>query len=149
MKRVKVLLSSLALSVVLTGAALADQIGVIDVNEMSQKYSKAVTYNTEAKNREEELVKLKLSLREQLKAGEKLSPVEKKNLEDKLNAQYLEKFKAYKDWGLEQEKMLKESFDKAIMSVAQSQKLDVILPKQSVIQGGKDVTADVLNALNK
>ncbi len=149
MKQVKQMLSAVGLSLLLTGAAIAQEIGVVDMALVSQKYTKAQGLATQVKTKEDELQKLRDNLVTQLKAGEKLSPVEKKNLEDKLNNQFATKFKEYREWTVGQEQILRQDFERAIQQVATSQKLDLVLPKQTVLQGGKDVTQDVINALNK
>lgn len=150
MKRQIVTLSSTLLSLLLlTGTVFAQQIGVVDIQELTQKYSKAQELQAQIKAKDEELQKLRGDLLEQLKAGEKLSPVEKKNLEDKLNGQFAAKFTEYREWAVTQEKGVREDVDKAISQVTQAQKLEIVFPKQTVLSGGKDITADVLNALNK
>lgn len=148
MRQLKTVTSALLATVILTGAALAAEVGVVDMQTVSQKYTKAQALSTQVKSKEEELQKLREKLLTELKAGEKLSPVEKKNLEDKLNAQFASKFKEYRQWTMDQEAALKVDFDKAIMQVSQKQHLDLVLPKQSVITGGKDITDDVVNVLN-
>ncbi len=148
MNNTQKMLGALLVSIILTGAAFADSVGVVDMQEISQKYSKAQDVANQVKDKEDELQKLRDSLATQLKAGEKLSPVEKKNLEDKLNNQFAAKFKEYRDWTLAEEQVIKDDFDKAIKTVATNDKLDVVLPKQAVLQGGKDVTDEVISTLN-
>jgi outer membrane protein len=148
MKLMKTVLSGMLVTAMLTGIAFADQIGVVDMQQISEKYSKAQQLAQQVKSKEEELQKLRTDLQGQLKAGEKLSPVEKKTLEEKLNSQFAAKFKEYREWTLTQEQGIKSDFDKVIQSVTQAQKLDLVLPKQTVLQGGKDITADVIKALN-
>lgn len=149
MKQVKSVLSAILISGMLTGAALAAEIGVVDMQMVTQKYTKAQTYATEAKTREDELQKFREGLLSQLKAGDKLSPVEKKTLEEKLNGQFATKFKEYRDWAMTQEQGLRTSVETAIQTVSQAQKLDVVFPKQAVLNGGHDITPDVINSLNK
>jgi Skp family chaperone for outer membrane proteins len=150
MKLFQALCGTVLSATLLGGIAFAaDQVGVVDTQLVLQKYNKAQAMATEAKSKEEDLQKLKDSLLQKLKAGDKLSPIEKKNLEDKLNAEFAEKFKAYREWSVTQEQSLKSDFDKAVKSISDSDKLDLVLPKQGVIEGGRDITDDVLNLLNK
>lgn len=149
MKLVKQFFASALVALCLTGVSFAGEIGVVDMQEVSQKYTKAQELASQVKTKEQELQKLRESLQQQLKAGEKLSPVEKKSLEEKLNAQFATKFKEYREWTMSQEKVIRNDFEKAVQSVAQSQSLDLVLPKQTVLQGGKDITNDVINFLNK
>ncbi len=149
MKRIYQALATIFTVALLSGtAALADNVGVVDMQEVSQRYTKAQSVAEQIKTKEEELQKLRDSLAGQLKAGEKLSATEKKSLEEKLNKQFAEKFKEYREWTLSKEQEIREDFEKAVQVVAGTTKLDVILPKQSVLQGGRDVTGDVLKVLN-
>ncbi len=151
MKLVKATLGVFLVSMMLTGTALAAQIGVVDMQEISQKYSKAQDLSTQVKSKEEELQKLRSSLAEELKTKEKakMSPVEKKNLEDKLNGQFASKFKEYREWTLTQEESIRADVDKAIQTVADNDKIDLVLPKENVLKGGKDITTEVLDQLNQ
>ena len=132
----------------LVQATVWAQVGVVDMQEVARKYTKAQTMAAQVKIKEDELSKFRQDLMDQLKTADKLSPVEKKNLEDKLNGQFAEKFKQFRDWTVAQETLLKNDFDQAIQSVAKTQSLEMVLPKQTVLYGGKEVTTDVLNALN-
>lgn len=149
MKRVQQTILAVALMALTAGSAFAQQIGVVDIQEVSGKYYKAVSLANEVKVKEDELKKLREDLLTQLKAGEKLSPVEKKTLEDKLNTQFANKFNEYRNWTATQEQTVRTDIDTAVKQVAGAQRLDLVLPKQVVMQGGKDVTQDVINALNK
>jgi Skp family chaperone for outer membrane proteins len=151
MFQAKSLLSAVLAATLLTGVALAEQIGVVDMQVISQKYTKSQALAAQIKSKEQELQKLRDELAGQLKAAEarKMSPVEKKTLEDKLNGQFAAKFKEYREWALMQDQGLKEELNKAIQATSSSQKLDVVFPRQAVLQGGRDITEDVLNNLNK
>lgn len=149
MTKLKALLSTVLVSSLLTGMAFAAEIGVVDMQTISTKYTKAQNLAAQVKDKEAELTKLRDQLAEQLKGADKLSPVEKKNMEDKLNAQFAAKFKEYREWTVAQEQALKAEFDRAIDQVAAQQKLDLVLPKQAVLQGGRDITQDVITTLNK
>ncbi len=149
MKPIQMVLASLLASAVLTGSALAQQVGIVDMQEVTQKYTKAQELAIKVKNREDDLQKLRDSLLGKLKAGDKMTPVEKKNLEDKLNTEFATKFQEYRDWTVTQEQSLKSDFDDALKQVAQNQKLDLIIAKQTVLMGGRDITTDVIDALNK
>ncbi len=150
MRKLKVLFSTLVVTATLSGMAFAAEVGVVDIQEISQKYSKAQELATQVKSKETELQKLRDSLVAELKAADekKMSPVEKKNLEDKLKGQFAAKFKEYREWTMTQEQAIKSDFDRAIQAVAKNQSLDIVLPSQAVLQGGRDITADVITQLN-
>jgi len=149
LKTTKFALAAVMGLTLLTTAAFAD-IGVVDTDAILQKYSKGQELTAQSKEKEAALQKVREDLLTQLKAGEKLSPVEKKNLEDKLNQQFAEKVKEYRDWSAVQQQAVREAFDKAVKEVSESEKLDMVLNKSGVVlQGGKDITEDVLNVMNK
>lgn len=150
----KSLKTSLALAVLAVAAsinlsAFAEGVAVVDMDAISQKYVKAQNVTATAKTKEDELQKFRDMLQGQLKAADKLSPIEKKNMEEKLNQQFMAKFKEYRDWMVAQQQSLKADFDNAIRQVSQAKSYDVILPKQGVIQGGRDITQEVVDVLNK
>jgi outer membrane protein len=149
MKRFNAVFGALLGFVLLSGLAFADQIGVVDMQAVAQKYTKAQAVSEQIKAKEEDLKKYRDDLMGQLKAGEKLSPVEKKKLEERLNGEFAAKFKEYRTWTDGQEEAIKTDFDHAIQQVAQAQNLNLVLPKQTVLQGGKDITQDVITILNK
>lgn len=153
MKLAKAILGTAMAASILSGVAFAEQIGVVDMQQVMQKYTKAQTLATEVKSKETELQKLRDDLVGQLKAADSkkpaLSPVEKKNLEEKLNNQFATKFKEYREWTVGQEQVLQQETSKAVSTIKEQLKLDLVLPKQAVLDGGKDVTQDVINQLNQ
>jgi Skp family chaperone for outer membrane proteins len=152
MKHVSQLLAGVLAATLIGGAAYAENIGVVDTQLIAQKYTKAVTVGEQVKSREQELQTLRDNLSSELKksqADKKMSPVEKKTEEDKLNNEFAAKFKEYRDWAVTQENGINADMSNAIKAVATAKSLDVVLPKQVVMQGGTDITQDVLNSLNK
>jgi outer membrane protein len=149
MKKQILLALSLVFTLALGHSAFADAVAVVDINELSAKYSKSVALVNQIKVKDQEIQKYRNTLLDQLKAAEKLSPLEKKALEEKLNTQFVNKINEIRDWVGKENDALQADMEKAIQTVAQQQKIDVVLPKQSVLQGGKDVTVDILNVLNK
>lgn len=142
-------LSLVGLMMTASAAVWAENIGVVDTQVVTQQYTKAQTASAEVRTREQDLQKYKDNLLKQLKAGEKLSPVEKKNLEDKLNNQFAERFKTFREYVVSQENIIKQDLDQAIRQISAAQKIDVVLPKTVVMQGGRDITQDVIDQLNK
>lgn len=128
----------------------AQSIGVVDTEIIGRDYKKAQTLSQQVRTKEEELQKYRAELAKELKdKGEKATPVEKKALEERLNKQFAEKLKGYRDWLIVQEEQLRTSVEKAIKEVAESEKMDMILTKTVVLQGGKDVTDKVVGKLNQ
>jgi outer membrane protein len=127
----------------------SSDVGVIDYQELMVGYAKAKDFFTKDQTKRKELKDLRDRLAEELKKGEKLSPVEQKVLEDKLNTQFSAKLKEYKDWAVAEDTTIQKSIDTAIDTVSKENNLRMILVKPAVVVGGKDVTKDVLTKLNK
>lgn len=147
-QKLGVVVATVMAAVLFTGAAFAE-IGVVDIQKIMSSYSKSQTITQEAQSKEQQLQQLRANLANELKnKGEALSPVEKKNLEDKLNQQFMAKFKEFRQWVVQQDKMISDEVEKAVNSVAQQQGVTMVLNKGVVIQGGKDLTQDVISKLN-
>jgi Skp family chaperone for outer membrane proteins len=126
--------------------AFAQQIGVVDLDKVVNNYSKAQDVSADLKVKEAELQKFLADAQKQLKDA--TSPVEKKNLEDKLTQQFKSKSDEFKDAQIKQWKQIEDSIFSAIETVSKTNKLDVILVKSSVLLGGTDVTDQILTLLN-
>lgn len=124
-------------------------IGVVDFEKVIVSYAKAKDFATKDNQKRQELKTLRDQLADQLKKGESLSPVEKKVLEDKLNAQFGDQLKAYRDWATAEDDTLRKNVDAAIEQVSKDQSVGLILIKPAVFQGGKDITDLVIQKLNK
>ncbi|MCA9788331.1 MAG: OmpH family outer membrane protein [Cyanobacteria bacterium HKST-UBA06] len=134
----------------LSTIAFAEQIGVVDTDRIGREYNRAKELAGEIRTRERELQTLRLDLAKELKTkGDELSPVEKKSLEDQLNQRFADQFKAYRDWTLTKEKEIREAVETAINNVKTAKSLDIVFTKAVVLDGGVDVTTDVLTELNK
>ena len=124
-------------------------IGVVDFEKVIVNYAKAKDFATKDAQKRQELKSLRDQLADQLKKGENLSPVEKKVLEDKLNAQFGDQLKAYRDWATAEDDTLRKNVDAAIEQVSKDQNVGLVLIKPAVFQGGKDITDVVIQKLNK
>jgi outer membrane protein len=148
-KKLGILLASLCVAMMSFGPAFAEQIGVVDIQRIVSEYNKGKTLTQQVQAKEKELQEYRASLANELKTrGEALSPVEKKNLEDELNQKFVTRFKEYRQWAATQQDTLEADLQKAVQAVAQTQQLDVVLAKPVVLQGGKDITQDVITQLN-
>lgn len=126
--------------------AFAEQIGVVDLDKVVNNYTKAQDVSADLKVKEAELQKFLADAQKQLK--DTASPVEKKNLEDKLTQQFKAKSDEFKDAQIKQWKQIEDSIFSAIETVSKTNKLDIILVKSSVLLGGSDVTDQILTLLN-
>ena len=151
MNILKNVLSGVLVTVLLMGVSFAEgQIGVVDLAKIGQEYNEARTLRTQASAKEEELKKLREDLAQRLKEeGEGMSPLEKKTLEERLSQEFVEKFKAYREWRLANETSMNDKVEQAIQGVARDKQIDIILAKPAVLQGGQDITSDVIFKLNQ
>jgi len=129
------------------GIASADTIGVVDVDRIYTDYAKAQNVSADMKVKEADLQKFLADAQKKLK--ETTSPVERKNLEDKLTLEFKNKAEKYKSYQIDQIKEIEKNVFDAIDSVSKTDKIDIVVVKQSVLTGGKDITDEVLTTLNK
>ena len=149
MKQVKKFIAILAIAAIagFSGVqANAQEVGIVDLDKVISNYSKAQDVSADLKVKEADLQKFLADAQKQLKdAG---SPVEKKNLEDKLSAEFKTKADNYRELQIKQWKQIEDNVFNAINQVSKEKKLDVILNKAAVLQGGSEITDQVLNLLN-
>ncbi|MDD3014617.1 MAG: OmpH family outer membrane protein [Candidatus Gastranaerophilales bacterium] len=126
--------------------AFAQQVGVVDLDRVVNNYSKAQDVSADLKVKEAELQKFLADAQKQLKDA--TSPVEKKNLENKLTKQFKTKSDEFKDAQIKQWKQIEDNIFSAIETVSKTNKLDVVLVKSSVLYGGTDLSDQILNLLN-
>jgi len=149
MKSTKKFLAVLAVMSIVGFSGLksyAENVGIIDLDKIGSNYAKAQDFTTDLKVKEAELQKFVADAQKKLKDA--ASPVERKNLEDKLSNEYKTKSDNFRDLQLKALKDIDDSVFAAIDKVSKTQKLDLILNKSVVIQGGSDITDQVLNILN-
>jgi len=138
---------TVAVAVNLSGLhAFAQQVGVVDLDKIVNNYTKAQDVSADLKVKEAELQKFLADAQKQLK--DTASPVEKKNLENKLTQQFKAKSDEFKDAQIKQWKQIEDNIFSSIETVSKTNKLDVVLVKSSVLYGGTDVTNQILNLLN-
>lgn len=127
--------------------AYADAVGFVDLDKVISNYSKADDVSADLKGKEAELQKFLADAQKQLKTT--ATPVERKNLEDKLTKEFKAKSDSFKDSQIKEWKEVEDNVYKAIDTTAKTQKLDVVLNKAAVLSGGKDITDEVVTLLNK
>jgi Skp family chaperone for outer membrane proteins len=147
-------LGALLAAVVAAGSvasAFADTIGYVDMDKIQDGYERAQAIIADIKVREAELRKMQADFVKQLEESRKANPKNpvsndqlQKDLEGKLNA----KLNEYRDWATARQKEIGDAIDNAIRDVKNARKIDVVLAKQVVLEGGSDLTNDVLGRLN-
>lgn len=127
--------------------ANADTIGVVNLDKIMANYNKAQSVLADLQIKDAELKKFIADAQKQLKAT--TTPVEKKNLEEKLSQDFQTKGQAFKDEQVKQWAMIEDTILESVKVVAKSMKIDVVLNDSSVLIGGNDITEAVTTYLNK
>ncbi|WP_300356597.1 OmpH family outer membrane protein [Fusobacterium sp.] len=153
-------LSVLALAAVMSASAFAAKVGVVNSQELFYKYSKTKVIEENLKKqgasldntlnqKQVELKKLQLELQAK---GTKVTDSEKKAFEDKAKA--LDKFVRDAQMKLEKERNtrlqeVENTMKNAIDKVAKADKYDYVFEAGAVRFGGTDITAKVLQEMEK
>lgn len=124
----------------------AQSIGTVDADKIIGNYSKAQDVEAELKVKEAEIQKFIAEAQRQIKNA--TTPVEKSNLEKQLSEEFRDKQTEYRKMQLDESQKINEDIIQAIKKIATEQSIDIVLAKGAVFIGGKDITDDVLKALN-
>ncbi len=150
MKKIKFLglsLMCLIAVMLLNSAAYASNIGVVDLSKVIESYSKAQEVSADLKIKETELQKFIEDAQKKIEKAK--TPVEKKNLEDRLGEQFNIKRNVFAKEQADKWQQIEDKVLKKITEVSKKQKMDIVLNQQSVIIGGKDITDEIIKQLNK
>jgi len=128
-------------------AMAADDIGVIDITTVWDKYEKSVKISKTADEKDVELEKFLLDKKRLIAQG--TTPVERKNLEDRYAKEFQLKVDEAKKWYATEQQQLETNMMTAIKTVSGQKGLAVVLSKKTAIYGGVDITDDVIIILNK
>lgn len=153
-------LSVLALMAVMSASVFAEKIGVVNSQELFYKYSKTKVLEQNLKKqgasldntlnqKQVELKKLQLELQAK---GNKVTDAEKKAFEDKVKA--LDKFVKDSQMKLEKERNtrlaeVETTMRNAVNKIAKAEKYDYVFEAGAVKFGGTDITAKVLQEMEK
>lgn len=127
--------------------AACNDIGVIDITQVWDKYEKSVKIDKMADQKDVELEKYLIEKKRLITQG--TSPVERKNLEDKYIKEFQDKVNTTKKWYATEQQKLEDNMMKAIKQIATQKKLSMVLNKKTAILGGVDITNEVITILNK
>ncbi len=127
-------------------ASFAEGVGVVDLDKVIGSYSKAQDVSADLKAKEAELQKFLADAQKQLKNTS--SPVEKRNLEDRLTQEFKTKSDNFRDSQIKQWKQIEDNVFNAIDQSAKNRKVDLVLTKSSVLSGGVDITDQIITMLN-
>ena len=145
-KRSIVLLAVMSLMLGYSAKSSAAGTAVVDLDKIRDNYTASQELSADLKVKETELQKFVANAQKQIQDAK--TPLEKKNLEEKLGEQFNIKRNAYaKDqavkWGIIEDKVVK-----SIKEISDLKKFDIVLNKQVVINGGFDITDEVIAKLN-
>ncbi|EKE03030.1 MAG: hypothetical protein ACD_20C00287G0013 [uncultured bacterium] len=149
MRVFKQFLTTLAVVSVIGFSGLASyaEVAVVDLDKVISNYSKAQDVSADLKVKEAELQKFLADAQKQLKNA--TSPVDKKNLETKLTNEFKTKADSFRELQIKEWKEIEDTVFNAIDKVSKGKKADLVLNKASVLQGGVDITDQVINIINK
>ena len=145
MKKFKVAILTVLLTVMCNGLTLAGGIGYVDYERVLESYSYA---QTARKNLDSKAMAIKQYMFDKEKEYENIqSPVQKQNFQDKVSAELKAK---QTDFIREQARVEQEIFGK-IRGVANAimveQKLDAVVSDKAVFCGGVDITDTLISRL--
>ena len=151
MKRALSVLMALAVAMLTTVAAYAENIGTVDYEKLIRAYNKAQLFSDDSKIKEQELEKMRAEFVKQLreaKTAQGNNPVALDQMEKDLQGKLNTKLNETRDWMASKSKELETEMMHAIESVSQKKGLTMVIAKQTVFVGGTDITNDVLGILN-
>jgi len=145
-KRTVVLLAVISLMIGCSGKSNAEGTGTVDLDKIRENYAAAQELTAELNVKEAELKQFIVDAQKQIQNAK--TPLEKKNLEEKLGQQFdIKRMASSKDqaqkWAL-----IENAVIKSIKDISTAKKFDLVLNKQVVIDGGTDITDEVLAKLN-
>lgn len=122
----------------------AEGFAYIDTEKIMSNYSKAQELSVDLKTKTTDLQKIALNAIKNVKLA-KIS--QRKLLEDKYKKEFKEKQTLYKLQYLSELQKVESDIQDAVITVAKSKNVSLILNKNSVMYGGIDLTYDVLAVL--
>ncbi len=146
-KKTMVLLTVMLLISGYSAESYAQGTAVINMDKIRDNYVEAQALTADLKLKDTELQKFVIDAQNQLNAAK--TPLEKKNLEEKLSEQYNVKRNAYAKDQLEKWTIIEDVVIKTIKEISAAKKFDIVLNKQVVIDGGSDITDEVIKKLNE
>lgn len=146
LKKLFVLTAVMSIILGCSAKSMAGGTAVVDLDKIRENYTAAQELAADLKVKEAELKTFIDNAQKQI--DEAKTPLEKKNLEEKLGQQFNIKRNAYaKDqaakWAVIEDKVVS-----SIKEVSDAKKYDIVLNKQVVIDGGCDITEEIIAKLN-
>ena len=146
MKKIALLLSLLTVFFGINLAADAQTIGYADFQKIESEYNYAKKVYKDIDNKVLELQQYVIDKDKQFKAIE--SPVQKKNFEEKTQAEYKMREESVYKLKVQKEDEVYNNIMNAAKTVAAQKKIDIVLDYRVVFTGGIDITRDIIQYLN-
>lgn len=121
------------------------KIGLIDMTQIVKQYDKAQDAQASLQLNQKELNKMISNAREEVKKIKEEK--NKKEKEKKLTKEIMEKSKTYRQNFLKKWQKVQNDILITIKKVADENKYDLVMDKNTVIAGGEDITKKVLSEL--
>jgi len=145
-KRTIVLLAVVCVIFGYSAKSYATGTAIVDLDKVRENYSVAQELAADLNVKETELKKFVEEAQKQIQNAK--TPLEKKNFEEKLGEQFNIKRNAYAKDQAQKWNVIENVVVKTIKDVSNTKKFDLVLNKQVVIEGGADITDEVIAKLN-
>ncbi len=121
--------------------------GVVDLSKVVDNYTEAQKLTAELKVKESELQNFLMEAQQKIKDAK--TPLEKKNLEEKLGEEFNIKRKAFIQEQSEKWEVIENNIFGEIETFSKDKRFEMVFNKQSVIIGGEDITDELIKKLNQ
>lgn len=145
-KKTLVLAATAAVVIGFSAKSSAEGFAVVNLDKIKDNYTAAQELTADMNVKEAELKKFLDDAQKQIQNAK--TPLEKQNLQDKLGEQFNIKRNAYSKDQAEKLAKIEDTVVKVVKEISSAKKFNLVLNKQVVIDGGCDITDDVLAKLN-
>ena len=146
MKKMRLLITVLALTITASMANAVDTIGVANYKKIEAEYNYAKQVYKQIDDKILELQQFVIDKDKQFKAIE--SPIQKKNFEEKTQKEFAAKRDALEKLQIQKEEDIYNRVMTAARTVANERKIEAVFDKNAVFVGGADITDEVIRRLN-
>lgn len=146
MKKIKLAVAMLLVSMFVSTSAFAQTIGVVNYKNvlMSYNYAKETIKMLDLKDTE--LQQYMLDKEKQFKSIS--SPVERKSFEERVQREYKTKVDSLTKMRIQKEEEIYNNILTVVKRVSTQKKIDVVVDSSVILTGGTDITNDVISGLN-
>ncbi len=146
MKKIKLLVTVLALMVAASAANAAETIGVANYKKIESEYNYAKQVYKQLDDKILELQQFVIDKDKQFKAIE--SPIQKKNFEEKTQKEYKDKEDAILKLKISKQDQIYENILNATKAVAKQKGISMVVDYRVIFVGGTDISDDIIKYLN-